>query len=78
MWFPVKIVKDMVSLTGKVSSSEIEAIIYASSLAGKVGLCQDNQSSYVAFCIRFTTNMINDTLADVDLNTLEVIDNATT
>lgn len=78
MWFPVKIVKDQVSLTGKVNPSEIEEIIYASSLAGKAGLCNDNQLSYVAFCVRFTTHMINDTLSDIDFDPQVVPDNAAT
>jgi hypothetical protein len=77
MWFPVKIVKDAVSLTGKVRPGEMEAILNASALAKEVGLCEDNQLSYVAFCIMFTTKMINDTIADVDFNTQELLDDAT-
>jgi len=66
MWYPVKIVKDMVSLTGRVRPGEMEAILYASSLAERVGLCEDNQASYVAFCINFTTKMLNDSFEEVN------------
>ena len=76
MWFPVKIVKNTVSLTGKVSPKEMEAILYASSLASRAGLCEDNQLSFVAFCITFTTRMINDTIADIDFETQELLDDA--
>ncbi len=78
MWFPVKTVKERISLTGRVHPSDMEAILYASSLASRAGLCQDNQLSYVAFCIKFTTTMINDSLTDIDSDTQELLDNAST
>lgn len=58
MWFPVK----TGVLTGKVDKSELEAVIHASALASEAGLCNDDQSSFVSYCILFTTKMIIDTL----------------
>lgn len=66
MWYPVKIAQDTVSLTGRVRPGEMEAILYASALAEKAGLCNDNQASYVAFCIKFTTKMLNEAFEEVN------------
>lgn len=65
MWYPVKMVKDMVPLTGRVRPEEMEAILYASALAERTGLCEDNQASYVAFCINFTTKMLNEAFEEI-------------
>lgn len=65
MWYPVKIAKDTVSLTGRVRPKEMEAILYASALAEKAGLCEDNQASYVTFCINFTTKMLNESFDEI-------------